>query len=125
VRRVTPDAAAAVMARHARSFAPAARLLAPGDRARVARLYALCRSVDDLADEDGGPAAAARLDAIGRALRTGGEGGERGGGKQRAAVHGRPPARDATGGVDTGPSGMRNAVPPYSIPNGCLRAGGG
>ena len=44
-----------VMRHHARSFAPAAKLLAAQDRARIARLYALCRTVDDLADTVGGP----------------------------------------------------------------------
>ncbi len=53
--------AKAIMAHHARSFAPAARLLPARDWARVARLYALCRIVDDLADEDGGPDAVDRL----------------------------------------------------------------
>lgn len=53
--------AKAIMAHHARSFAPAARLLPAKDWARVARLYALCRIVDDLADEDGGPDAINRL----------------------------------------------------------------
>ena len=48
---MTPEA---VMARHARSFAPAARLLPRKDRRRIARLYALCRSIDDIADEIGG-----------------------------------------------------------------------
>jgi len=50
-----------IMRRHARSFAPAARLLGRNDRARVARLYALCRTVDDLADTVGGPDIRARL----------------------------------------------------------------
>lgn len=49
------------MRHHARSFAPAARLLERNDRARVARLYALCRTVDDLADIVGGPDVRARL----------------------------------------------------------------
>ncbi|WP_371036792.1 phytoene/squalene synthase family protein [Rhodosalinus sp. FB01] len=49
------------MRHHARSFAPAARLLGRRDRARVARLYALCRTVDDLADTIGGPEVRARL----------------------------------------------------------------
>lgn len=49
------------MRHHARSFAPAARLLARDDRSRVARLYALCRTVDDLADTVGGPVIRARL----------------------------------------------------------------
>jgi phytoene synthase len=48
---MTPEA---VMARHARSFAPAARLLPSKDRRRIARLYALCRSIDDIADDIGG-----------------------------------------------------------------------
>lgn len=49
------------MRHHARSFAPAARLLGRNDRERVARLYALCRTVDDLADTVGGPEVRARL----------------------------------------------------------------
>ena len=57
-----------VMARHARSFAPAARLLAAPDRARIARLYALCRTVDDLADTVGGPEVAARLTRLANSL---------------------------------------------------------
>lgn len=43
-----------IMAHHARSFAPAARMLPRRDRRRVARLYVLCRTVDDMADEIGG-----------------------------------------------------------------------
>jgi phytoene synthase len=43
-----------IMAYHARSFAPAARLLARRDRLLLARLYVLCRTVDDIADEIGG-----------------------------------------------------------------------
>lgn len=53
-----------VMARHARSFAPASRLLARDDRNRVARLYALCRTVDDLADEHGGQGGKERLERL-------------------------------------------------------------
>ena len=55
---MTPEA---MLSHHARSFAPAARLLAREDHARVARLYALCRTVDDLADNVGGAAVASRL----------------------------------------------------------------
>ena len=44
---MTPQA---IMTHHARSFAPAARLLHRRDRLRVARLYALCRTVADIAD---------------------------------------------------------------------------
>lgn len=47
---MTADEAQRIMDRHARSFAPAARLLSRADRERVAQLYALCRIVDDLAD---------------------------------------------------------------------------
>jgi phytoene synthase len=43
-----------IMAYHARSFAPAARLLPRQDRLVIARLYVLCRTVDDIADEIGG-----------------------------------------------------------------------
>jgi 15-cis-phytoene synthase len=57
-----------VFTHHARSFAPAARLLARPDYDRIARLYALCRTVDDLADETGGPAIAARLTGMSEAL---------------------------------------------------------
>lgn len=89
---MTPHEAQAVMARHARSFAPAARLLARPDRARVARLYALCRCVDDLADEDGCAAAAARLARIAADL-TIGSGGD-------------PVAEDARALFDGGPDGL-------------------
>ena len=67
---MTDDDARAIMERHARSFAPAVRLLGRADRRRVARLYALCRTVDDLADEDGGPDAARRLSEIQAGLRS-------------------------------------------------------
>jgi len=110
---MTPDAAVAVMARHARSFAPAARLLAPADRARVARLYALCRSVDDLADEDGGPAAAARLDAIGRDLGAG-EGGDPVACDARALFGGRPDGLAAFGALV---AGVRGDIGPVAVPD--------
>lgn len=54
----------ALMAQHARSFAPAARLLARSDRLRIARLYALCRSIDDIADEIGGDVGLDRLSKL-------------------------------------------------------------
>lgn len=66
---MTGDEAQAIMDRHARSFAPAARLLGRADRQRVAQLYALCRTVDDLADEDGSPDAVRRLGEIETGLR--------------------------------------------------------
>lgn len=69
---MTPEA---MLTHHARSFAPAARLLARDDHARVARLYALCRTVDDLADTVGGAAVAARLAALAKDLADGGGGG--------------------------------------------------
>lgn len=65
---MTDGEARAILERHARSFAPAARLLGRTDRRRVARLYALCRLVDDLADEDGSAEAACRLGEIQAAL---------------------------------------------------------
>ena len=68
---VSDAAARAVMARHARSFAPAAGMLGPRDRARIARLYALCRTVDDLADADGSAGAARRLARIETDMRAG------------------------------------------------------
>lgn len=54
---------------HARSFAPAARLLSRDDYNRITQLYALCRMVDDLADTEGGPVVQARLTAIANVLR--------------------------------------------------------
>lgn len=66
---MTPEA---MLAHHARSFAPAARLLARKDYAMVARLYALCRTVDDLADTIGGPQVKARLMVLAADLRAGG-----------------------------------------------------
>ncbi|MFQ3183417.1 MAG: phytoene synthase [Alteromonas macleodii] len=54
----------AVMSHHARSFAPATRFLHRRDRLRVARLYALCRTVDDIADEIGGSLGQAKLHAL-------------------------------------------------------------
>jgi len=52
------------MAYHARSFAPATRLLAPPDRARVARLYTLCRTIDDIADKIGGKVGRNKLQTL-------------------------------------------------------------
>jgi len=54
----------ATMAHHARSFAPAARMLSQPDRARVARLYVLCRTIDDIADEIGGDVGRAELETL-------------------------------------------------------------
>ena len=54
----------ATMARHARSFAPAARILSQPDRARVARLYVLCRTIDDIADEIGGDVGRTELETL-------------------------------------------------------------
>jgi len=54
----------AIMAYHARSFAPAARLLSRPDRLLIARLYALCRTIDDIADEIGGPIGHDRLQTL-------------------------------------------------------------
>ena len=78
-----------VMSHHARSFAPAARLLSADDRARVARLYALCRTVDDLADTVGGPDSAAKLTRLAAALE-GAEGGGPVAVEARALFEGRP-----------------------------------
>lgn len=50
-----------LMVQHARTFAPAARLLPRPDRRRVARLYTLCRNIDDIADEIGGQIGRDRL----------------------------------------------------------------
>lgn len=53
-----------VIARHRRSFALPARLLGVRAGAWIARLYALCRALDDLVDTDGQPMAFARLTRI-------------------------------------------------------------
>lgn len=60
-----------LMTHHARSFAPAARFLSTQDRARIAQLYALCRTVDDLADTVGGPDVAAQLANLAKTLEDG------------------------------------------------------
>lgn len=62
----------AVLARYGRSFRLAGRLL-PGDTLRnAARLYAFCRTVDDLADDSEDPVAArAELLALRQAVLTG------------------------------------------------------
>jgi phytoene synthase len=52
------------MAYHARSFSPATLLLPRHDRKRVARLYVLCRTVDDIADEIGGPVGQRQLQKL-------------------------------------------------------------
>ncbi|KPP86731.1 MAG: phytoene synthase [Rhodobacteraceae bacterium HLUCCA08] len=106
---MNPAEAQAIMDRHARSFAPAARALARRDRARVARLYALCRIVDNLADEDGSPAAAARLARIEHDVRHGS-----GGDPVAAAVcdvfDGRPTGRAAFVALVAGVRGDVGAV---------------
>ena len=61
----------AVLARHGHSFAVAARLLPPAMADRAARLYAVCRRVDDIADRGGGAEAGVRLDALRTALLAG------------------------------------------------------
>jgi phytoene synthase len=50
-RRAGPDAAEALLTRHARTFAFAARWLPPSRRRAVVVLYAFCRTLDDLVDE--------------------------------------------------------------------------
>jgi phytoene synthase len=64
---MTPEV---LLTQHAKSFAPAARLLARADYNRIARLYALCRTVDDLADTIGGTAVATRLWGLANSLKT-------------------------------------------------------
>jgi 15-cis-phytoene synthase len=59
-----PTDAWALLKRHGKSFAWAARLLPRQQASHLARLYALCRMIDDLADEDGSDAAVARLIAL-------------------------------------------------------------
>ncbi|MFN4129008.1 MAG: phytoene/squalene synthase family protein [Paracoccaceae bacterium] len=65
---MTPEA---MLSHHARSFAPATQLLARKDHANVARLYALCRTVDDLADTIGGPQVRNQLSELATDLRAG------------------------------------------------------
>ena len=112
----------ATMARHARSFAPAARMLARPDRARVARLYVLCRTIDDIADEIGGDPGRAELERLHVDL-------ERPGTKNplaaegRALFSGRPKGLDAlrqlvaVSAADTGPTCIAddNALDTYCM----------
>jgi phytoene synthase len=104
------------MDRHARSFAPASRVLARDDRARVARLYALCRIVDDLADEDGGPAAAARLLSIERDVRRG-RGCDPVASAARDLFDGRPTGRAAFADLVAGVRGDLGAVRMADMPS--------
>ena len=50
-----------MLKRHGKTFAWAAHLMPRRDADRLARLYAICRGLDDLADLDGGADAKARL----------------------------------------------------------------
>ena len=50
--------------RHGKTFAWAAHLMPRRDANRLARLYPICRTLDDLADIDGGAEARARLLAL-------------------------------------------------------------
>lgn len=94
---------------HARSFAPAARLLSREDHARVAQLYALCRTVDDLADTIGGAEVEARLTCLAIELRDG-RGSDPIAVEARALFAGRPDGLAAFGRLvttiaqDTGPN---------------------
>jgi len=62
-----PDAEA-VLRHHARSFAWGARFLPPSARQDAARLYAFCRTVDDIADTGRADDAAERLASVRQAL---------------------------------------------------------
>ena len=64
VRGPNAEAAQRLMDRHARSFAPAARFMPRHERDDIARLYAICRTADDLADEAPPEIGRRRLDAI-------------------------------------------------------------
>jgi phytoene synthase len=68
---ITVDQPEAVLQHHARSFAWAGRLLSRDDRHEAARLYAFCRTVDDLADDAALADADAALVAIREALLAG------------------------------------------------------
>ena len=54
----------AMLKKHGKTFAWAAHLMPRRDANRLARLYAICRTLDDLADIDGGAEARARLLAL-------------------------------------------------------------
>ena len=60
-----------VLARHGRSFHWASRLLGAREADRAARLYAFCRTVDDLVDEDERGDARERLERLRADLRRG------------------------------------------------------
>jgi phytoene synthase len=57
VNALIRDEARRVMAVHARTFSAAAWFLPPGSRNEVAVLYAVCRRIDDAADEQADRAA--------------------------------------------------------------------
>jgi phytoene synthase len=57
-----------LLKKYGKTFAWAAHLMPRRDADRLARLYAICRRLDDLADLDGGPDARGRLLALGYAL---------------------------------------------------------
>jgi len=63
--------AQAILHYHARSFAWAARLLPAATRSDAARLYAFCRTIDDLADNAPAEQAHRRLAAVRMALEAG------------------------------------------------------
>ena len=53
-----------MLKRHGKTFAWAAHLMPRRDADRLAQLYAICRTLDDLADLDGGDNATGRLQAL-------------------------------------------------------------
>ena len=69
--KTTAMAARKVLRRHGKSFYWASGFLPPESARRAARLYAFCRYVDDVADEDDPPTAQLRLQHIRRELQAG------------------------------------------------------
>lgn len=69
--RVAGESSRAVMTRHGKTFRMASRLLSARDAAAIFDLYAFCRYLDDLVDEQRGPSREAELEAVARELAAG------------------------------------------------------
>lgn len=66
--RVPDESSRAVMTRHGKTFRMASRLLSAPDAEAIFDLYAFCRYLDDLVDEQRGPRREAELEAVAREL---------------------------------------------------------